>query len=45
MVQSTLVFLTDGIKYVPESAGDLGSEIEASIKIIMKPGGRSSGYC
>lgn len=29
------------MKYVPESAGDLGSEIEASIKIIMKPGGEA----
>lgn len=38
LVQSTHVFLTDEdlMKYVPDSAGDLGSETETSTIIIMK---------
>lgn len=37
-VQSTLKFLTDEdfVKYVPDSAGVLGSEMKTSDKIIMK---------
>lgn len=45
MLQSTLVFLTveDFMKYVPGSAGDLGSEMETNTKTVTKCNSCSHG--